>query len=231
MSSITNLPTDGSSRRSWLKKLGGVLGGGFLLSRSQPAAASPLGVAETTGLQSFLSEIMLVSFNFAPKGWAMCNGQILPINQNQALFSLLGTTYGGDGRTTFALPDLRGRVVVHDGSGYTLGQKSGAERHVLLASEIPPHVHGLKASTATGTTSLSGTSGPTAHHYVADNGGGSPQYGAVASVNTQLASSSAADPAVNISSAMGGNQAHENRQPFLCLNYVICLQGIFPSQS
>lgn len=229
MSSITNLPTDGSSRRSWLKKLGAVLGGGLLLGKSQAAAATPLGVTETAGLNSFLSEIMLVSFNFAPRGWAMCNGQLLAINQNQALFSLLGTTYGGDGRTTFALPDLRGRVLVSDGGNFSLGQRGGTQSHTLLASEMPPHVHGIKASTATGTTSLAGTAGPTAHHYVADNGGGLPQYGTVASVDAQLASSTAS-PVVNISSAIGGNQPHENRQPFLCLNYVICLQGIFPSQ-
>lgn len=229
MSSTSNLPAADSSRRSWFKKLGAVLGGGLLLGKSQAAAATPLGVAETTGLNSFLSEIMLVSFNFAPRGWAMCNGQLLAINQNQALFSLLGTTYGGDGRTTFALPDLRGRVLVSDGGDFSLGQRGGAQSHTLLPSEIPPHAHGIKASTATGTTSLSGTAGPTVHHYVADNGGGSPQYGTVASVNTQLANSPAANPVVNISSAVGGNQPHENRQPFLCLNYVICLQGVFPS--
>ncbi|MCA8832985.1 phage tail protein [Hymenobacter pini] len=172
---------------------------------------------------------MLVAFNFAPKGWAQCNGQLLPINQNQALFSLLGTTYGGDGRVNFALPDLRGRVIVGDGDGYILGQKGGADSHTLLATQIPPHVHGMKASTAPGTTPLSGTSGPTVHNYPADNGGGGPQYGAAGTVNAALANSTSTTPPVNVSSSAGGNQAHENRQPYLTLNYVIALQGIFPS--
>lgn len=227
MSSITDLPGRGSSRRGWLKKLGAVLGGGFLLGRSQVAAAGAQRVASPQGMEPFLSEIMLISFDFPPKGWALCNGQLLPINQNQPLFALLGTTYGGNGQTNFALPDLRGRVIAHTGTDMALGQKGGEERHVLLAAELPPHVHGLKASTANGTTNLSGTSGPTVHNYLADNGGGSPQYGA--EVNTQLANSPTAIPPVNVSSAIGGNQAHENRQPYICLNYVIALQGIFPS--
>jgi microcystin-dependent protein len=227
MSLLTNLPAAGSSRRSWLKKLGGVLGGGFLLGKSQAAAAGPLSVASPQGNESFLSEIMLVSFNFAPKGWALCNGQTLPINQNQALFSLLGTRFGGNGQTTFALPDLRGRVIVGDGNGLILGEKGGTDSHTLLASQIPPHMHGIKASTARGTTPLSSTSGPTVFNYVADNGGGGPQYGD--NVNAALANSPAATPPVNISSSVGGNQPHENRQPFITLNYVIALQGIFPS--
>jgi Phage Tail Collar Domain len=101
MSAQTNLPAGESSRRSWLKQLGAALGGGLLLSKGRPAAANPFGVAGTQGNEPFLSEIMLVAFNFAPKGWALCNGQLLPINQSQALFSLLGTTYGGDGRVNF----------------------------------------------------------------------------------------------------------------------------------
>lgn len=173
---------------------------------------------------------MLVSFNFAPKGWALCDGQQLPINQNQALFSLLGTRYGGNGQTTFALPDLRGRVIAGadggDGSGLPLGERAGADSHRLLATQIPPHVHGIKASAANGTTPLSGTV-PNGHNYVADNGGGSPQYGG--NVNTALANSLTAPTPVNVSSVVGGSQAHENRQPYLCLNYVIALQGIFPS--
>lgn len=226
MFSSNKLPAGGASRRGWLKKLGGLLAGGALLGKSQPAAASALSVASVNGLDSFLSEIMLVSFNFAPKGWALCNGQFLPINQNLALFSLLGTTYGGNGQTTFALPDLRGRVIVGNGAtGYTLGQTGGEERHVLLAAELPPHAHGMKVSTDLGTTNLSGASAATPN-YLADNGGGSPQYGT--DVNTVLANAPGTTP-VNISSAVGGSQSHENRQPFLTLNYVICLQGIFPS--
>jgi microcystin-dependent protein len=226
MFSSNDLPAGGASRRGWLKKLGGLVAGGALLGKSQPAAArSTQSVASVDGLDSFLSEIMLVAFNFAPKGWALCNGQLLPIAQNQPLFSLIGTSYGGDGRNNFALPDLRGRVIVGSGSGFIAGQSGGEERHVLLASELPPHAHGMKTSTAIGTTNLSGIA-PTTTHYLADNGGGSPQYNDAP--NTVLANSTT--PAlVNISSATGGGQAHENRQPYLTLNYVICLQGIFPS--
>src|SRR5512142_1262308 len=98
--------------------------------------------------EPFLSEVKIVSFNFAPKGWALCNGQLLPINQNQALFSLLGTTYGGDGRINFALPDLRGRVPIHFANAHTLGERSGEENHTLNASEMPSHVHPVSASNA-----------------------------------------------------------------------------------
>lgn len=229
MSVQTDLPAGESSRRGWLKKLGALLGGSLLLGKSRAAAAGPLGVAGTQGNDPFLSEIMLVAFNFAPKGWALCNGQLLPINQNQALFSLLGTTYGGNGITNFALPDLRGRVVVGEGDGYLLGQRWGSDSHTLLATQIPPHVHGIKASTVQGTTPLSGTAGPTVHHYAADNGGGGPQYGNAGTVNAALANSTSTNPAVNVSSSAGGSQAHENRQPYLTLNYIIALQGIFPS--
>src|SRR6266705_4262379 len=100
--------------------------------------------------EPFLSEIKIFSFNFAPKGWALCNGQLLPINQNQALFSLLGTTYGGDGRVNFALPDLRGRVPIHDGGGFTLGQRGGEASHTLNINEMPQHIHFANASNLTG---------------------------------------------------------------------------------
>src|SRR5262245_41931302 len=106
--------------------------------------------------EPFLSEIRLMAFGFAPKGWAMCNGQLLPINQNQALFSLVGTTYGGDGRVTFALPDLRGRVPMHEGAGHTLGERAGEQAHTLTTNELPTHVHGLSATTATATTGTPG---------------------------------------------------------------------------
>src|SRR5689334_12882481 len=99
--------------------------------------------------EPFLSEIRLMSFNFAPKGWALCNGQLLPINQNQALFALLGTTYGGDGRVNFALPDLRGRAALHFGNGHTLGERGGEQAHTLAIGELPQHVHTLSASTQT----------------------------------------------------------------------------------
>src|SRR5713101_4400780 len=102
--------------------------------------------------EPFLSEIRIMSFGFAPKGWALCNGQLLPINQNQALFSLLGTTFGGDGRVNFALPDVRGNVPIHVGNGHTLGEKGGQQAHTLSIAEVPTHVHSLNATTATATT-------------------------------------------------------------------------------
>src|SRR5215213_8016475 len=101
--------------------------------------------------EPFLSEIRLMSFNFAPKGWALCNGQLLPINQNQALFSLLGTTYGGDGRVNFALPDLRGKVPIHVGSGFTLGEKGGEQAHTLSIAELPTHTHVAEATSISAT--------------------------------------------------------------------------------
>src|SRR2546428_8720059 len=104
--------------------------------------------------EPFLSEIRLISFNFAPKGWAFCNGQLLPINQNQALFALLGTTYGGDGRVTFALPNLQGRVPIHFGNGHTLGERGGEQAHTLSMAEMPAHTHVAQASAAAGTQNI-----------------------------------------------------------------------------
>lgn len=162
--------------------------------------------------EPFLSEIRIFSFNFAPKSWAQCNGQLLPINQNQALFSLLGTTYGGDGRVNFGLPDLRGRVSLHNGSGFTLGQRGGEEAHTLSISEMPTHAHQAFAS----------GNGPTvtspASNFWASNTSFTP-YGSVA--NTAMSAQSLSNT--------GGSQAHENRSPYLTLNYCIALQGIFPS--
>jgi microcystin-dependent protein len=174
---------------------------------------------------------MLVSFNFAPKGWAMCNGQLLPINQNQALFSLLGTTYGGDGRVNFALPDLRGRVPMSFGQGPGLSNRlqgtqgqdiseRGTENVTLTTAQLAPHTHSIPASTALGTTSTAGTTTPAVRNYLADNGGGSAQYSSVA--NVTLADALA--PA-------GGGQGHPNIQPVLGMNFVIALQGIFPSRN
>ncbi|HZO92302.1 MAG TPA: tail fiber protein [Candidatus Baltobacteraceae bacterium] len=166
----------------------------------------------------FLSEIKLVAFNFAPKGWAMCNGQLLPINQNQALFSLLGTTYGGDGRTTFALPDLRGAVAMHQGAGYILGQYTGEENHTLTLGETPTHTHYVKASSNAGTISKPENAFPAnaapAQIY---SGGASPQ---------QSTTMSAAMVA-----SYGGNQPHPNQQPYLVMTYIIALTGIYPSRN
>ena len=162
--------------------------------------------------EPFLSEIRIMSFVFAPKGWALCNGQLLPINQNQALFSLLGTTFGGDGRVNFALPDLRGRVPIHVGSGHTLGERGGEQAHTLSMAEMPMHTHFVSASnTATG-----GNSSPTNRFL----GGANNLYGSGAPLTTLHPASV---------SNTGGSQAHLNMQPFLTLSFCIALQGIFPS--
>lgn len=163
--------------------------------------------------EPFLSEIRLMSFNFAPRGWALCNGQLLPINQNQALFSLLGTTYGGDGRVNFALPDLRGRTPLHVGAGFTLGERGGEEAHTLSISELPTHTHVLNGTSANSTT-------PAASNTVTFAKAGNALYAAGGTLV-------ATNPATITS--VGGSQAHENRQPLLALNFSIALQGIFPS--
>lgn len=164
--------------------------------------------------EPFLSEIRMFSFVFAPRGWALCNGQLLPINQNQALFSLLGTTYGGDGRVNFALPDLRGRTPIHFGSNNTLGQRGGESAHTLSISEMPTHMHMLQASNTTATTNTP------ANTLSLANSSASNGYGAASNLVPM-----AADAAGSI----GGSQAHQNMQPFLTINFGIALQGIFPS--
>jgi microcystin-dependent protein len=162
--------------------------------------------------EPFLSEIRIMSFNFAPKGWALCNGQLLPINQNQALFSLLGTTYGGNGQTSFALPNLQGRVPIHVGTGRTLGETGGEEAHTLTVGELPTHTHAVSASNA----ATGGSSSPTNRFL----GGANNMYGAGAPLTTL-------QPATV--SNIGGSQPHTNLQPFLTLSFCIALQGIFPS--
>lgn len=167
----------------------------------------------------FLSEIKLVSFNFAPKGWAMCNGQVLPINQNQALFSLLGTTYGGDGRVNFALPDLRGRLPMHNGAGHLLGERGGETSHTLTVAELPAHQHGgMKGSNDLANANVAGGALPAARVR-----GAVAHYGPAGSADVLMNPASV--------SSVGGGQPHENMQPFMTLNYVIALQGIFPSQN
>jgi microcystin-dependent protein len=168
--------------------------------------------------EPFLSEIRIMSFNFPPKGWAFCNGQLLPINQNQALFSLLGTTYGGDGQTTFALPDLRARVPIHSGDGHTLGERAGENTHTLSVSEQSTHTHALQAS-----TQLANSPSPTAPQgNVFGVTGGNQIYGPPNNL-------AALEPGTI--TAVGGSQAHENRMPYLVLTFCIALQGIFPSQN
>jgi microcystin-dependent protein len=164
--------------------------------------------------EPFLSEIRLMSFVFAPKGWALCNGQLLPINQNQGLFSLLGTTFGGDGRVNFALPDLRGRTPIHVGSSHTLGERGGEQAHTLSISELPQHTHVVNASTA-----LSSTNTP-ANTLVLAQSTSANLYGPASALEAM-----APDAVGNV----GGSQAHLNMQPFLTLSFCIALQGIFPS--
>jgi microcystin-dependent protein len=162
--------------------------------------------------EPFLSEIRIMSFVFAPKGWALCNGQLLPINQNQALFSLLGTTFGGDGRVNFALPDNRGRTPIHVGSGHTLGERGGEQAHTLTISELPTHPHQISAST----TASGGTDNPTGNFL-----------GSASNLYHTPASLIAMNPGTITNT--GGSQAHLNMQPYLTLSFCIALQGIFPS--
>ena len=163
--------------------------------------------------EPFLSEIRIMSFVFAPKGWALCNGQLLPINQNQALFSLLGTTFGGDGRVNFALPDLRSRVPIHVGGGHTLGERGGEQAHTLSIAELPTHTHLVAASS----TASGGTVSPN-NAYL---GGANNAYRSPGGPATAMSAATITN--------VGGSQAHLNMQPFLTLSFCIALQGIFPS--
>jgi microcystin-dependent protein len=164
--------------------------------------------------EPFLSEIKIVSFNFPPKGWALCNGQFLPINQNQALFALLGTTYGGNGQTTFALPNLRGQVPIHMGSGHTLGEAAGTTAVTVNIQQMPQHLHFMQASTTNGNTALANNTSILAPAL--------NLYGPPNSLTTLL-------PAAV--TTVGGSQPHNNMMPYLVLNFIIALQGIFPSQN
>jgi microcystin-dependent protein len=161
----------------------------------------------------YLSEIKIFSFSFAPKGWALCNGQLLPINQNQALFSLLGTTYGGDGITNFALPNLQGRIPIHTGNGFVLGELGGEQTHTLVNTEMPEHTHSAIAS------SNAANSGAAPGNFWAN--GNQPAY--ASSTNAAMSTASV--------SSVGGGQPHENMAPYLVLNFCIALSGIFPSQN
>jgi microcystin-dependent protein len=161
--------------------------------------------------EPFLSEIRLMSFSFAPKGWALCDGQLMPINQNQALFSLLGTTFGGDGRVNFALPDLRGRAPIHVGSGHTLGERGGEQAHTISIAELPTHTHVAMASATNANV-------PTVANDVL-----------AAASNTYRSADNLISLGPSSIANVGGSQAHLNMQPFLTLNFSIALQGIFPS--
>lgn len=169
--------------------------------------------------EPFLAQISMFSFGFAPKGWALCNGQLLPINQNQALFALLGTQYGGNGTTTFALPNLQGRVAMSMGqgpglTGRTLGEVGGEQNHTLIAGEMPPHSHTPNFTAPTNAT------GPAGNLWAADPNG-----------NVTFATGGGETMAANAIANAGGNQPHNNMAPYLVVNFCIALQGIFPSQN
>jgi microcystin-dependent protein len=164
--------------------------------------------------EPFLGEVKIISWNFPPKGWAFCNGQLLPINQNQALFSILGTTYGGDGRVNFALPNLQGRMPVHVGQGIILGELGGETAHTLNTSEMPTHNHVPVGSNTNPPTSPGAA-------------------GNLWSANNAKPFAASATGSMNPASVLsaGGNQPHENMSPYLVLNFIIALQGIFPSRN
>lgn len=166
--------------------------------------------------EPFLSEIRLFSFNYPPKGWAFCNGQFLPINQNQALFSLLGTTYGGNGQTTFALPDLRGRLAMHEGNGHTLGEKAGSESVTINIQQLPQHLHFLQGANKDADQPI-------------------PTGNLLGNVNNLYRSAAPAGNLLQLLagsvSNVGGSQAHTNMAPYLVINFCIALIGIFPSQN
>jgi len=217
-----------SNRRRFLAKAIGVIAGTSLFGGAAKLVAQvvkgnsvsttgPKQIADTT---PYLGEILLFAGNFAPTGWALCDGSLLTISQNQALFSILGTTYGGDGRTNFALPDLRGRVPVGAGQGaglsnYVEGQMAGEENHTLVATEMPQHTHAANVDTGNGTSATPSNNVP------AVNNEGIQHYGGI--VNGTM------NPAAIGTS--GGSQPHNNLQPYLALNYIIALQGVFPSRS
>lgn len=167
--------------------------------------------------EPFLAEVRMVGFNFAPRGWAFCDGQILPINQNQSLYSLLGTTYGGDGRTSFALPDLRGRTPIHvgasNGTHHAQGQKSGEETHTLSAAEMPQHDHVAQASNSDGNVNTA------------------PGHLLARSLNTYASPGTTVPLHSGSVTNVGGGQAHDNMQPYLALNFCIALRGLFPSRN
>jgi microcystin-dependent protein len=167
--------------------------------------------------EPFLSEIRMMSFGFPPKGWALSNGQLLPINQNQALFSLLGTTFGGDGRVNFGLPDLQSRVPIHAGNGHTLGERGGEQAHTLTIGELPTHVHSAQA-----TSNVAVVTSTPGNASILGQSSGQFLYGAATNLIAM---------ATNEIAPIGGSQPHLNMQPFLTISMCIALQGIFPSQT
>jgi microcystin-dependent protein len=167
--------------------------------------------------QPYVGEIRMFAGNFAPAGWMFCEGQLLPISENETLFNLIGTTYGGDGQSTFALPDLRGRVPVHFGGGFTLAEAGGAETATLTVQQIPAHSHTLAGSSNFATAASPQDAVPAASNVVNVNAYGTDQPASSVSPNSV--------------GAAGGSQPHENFQPYVCVNFIISLFGIFPSQT
>jgi len=168
-------------------------------------------------MDPFIGEIRIFAGNFAPRGWMTCSGQLLSIAQNTALFSLLGTTYGGNGQTTFALPDLRGRLPVHPGSDIDQGEVAGLEQVTLIANELPPHSHALTASSLTANAGL-----PTGNRVADTSASGQSIY--TSGPATVAMAPAAIEPA-------GLSLPHENRMPYLAMTHVICVEGIFPSRN
>lgn len=208
-------------RRRFLGRALAALGLGALVAgRTRPLSAAAAPADRLYAVEPFIGEIALFGFAFAPTGWAPCHGQTLPISEHPSLYSLLGNTYGGDGTTTFALPDLRGRVPLGFGAGagltdHVLGHQGGAETHQLLEGEMPSHTHALRADSANGVQSIPDGGLP------ARNPAGIPAFGLNASTALR---GDAADLA-------GGNLPHNNMQPYLALNWCIALEGVFPPQS
>jgi microcystin-dependent protein len=167
--------------------------------------------------QPYIGEIRMFAGNFAPAGWMLCEGQLLSISDNDALFNLIGTTYGGDGQSTFGLPDLRGRIPIHQGSGSMLAEQGGVESVTLTTQQLPSHTHTLQAS-----TSQASSTSPANQALAVTQAATITPYGTDRPTVTLAASSV---------STVGGNQPHDNMQPYLCINFIISLFGIFPSQS
>jgi microcystin-dependent protein len=218
---MAHASSSSTTRRSWLHRL---------RRWWQPAAQAPAAPAfaprrapyNTTGSDPYIGEIAIFCGNFAPYGWALCDGRLLPISDYSALFQLIGTTYGGDGEFTFAVPDLRGRAPMHTGTGTGLsnrqiGEQGGTETVTLTTQQIPYHSHQLGVSTAPGTTASPQGAVP------ADAGNGSAQY-TPNTVNLLTQPN-------QVLGVVGGSEPHENMQPFLAVNYIIALSGVFPSQT
>jgi len=210
---VNSAPARSPGRRHFLARLAAGIAGGAWLGSARRVEAAPLGTVD----QQYLGEIRIFGGIFAPQSWAFCNGQLLPIAQNQALFAILGVTYGGNGQTTFALPDLRGRAPIHFGQGpgltnRVLGEGGGETEHTLTTNELPAHTHAARGSSAFGSSPSPVGLAP------ARVSGQTPQYAPTAD----------SDMNVSAVTAAGGSQPHENRQPYLALNYIIAINGIFP---